>query len=178
MVEVKVKGVFSEKPTTRHTLILEDDSRRILSVSVGLPEAQAIVLALKKIRFSPPLMFDFIVSLLVEMSAKPVRVEIIAHRNEGYYAQFIFQVADRLKYIECRPSDGVTLALRCDIPVLVQDELLKTVSSVSAARNRKSRTVHLPPLDYAEADEIKDVIEYSSAEEFWRKIKTYERGGL
>ena len=172
MVEVKVKGIVSERPSTRYALILEDGNHRVLSVFIGRPEAQAVVLALKKVRFAPPLIYDFIFSCFTEMSVKPIRMEIIAHRNESYYVQFIIQAGERLKYIECRPSDGVALALCCGVPILVQDELMKTAAPIAVSRRRKEKPAHRPPLTYAESDEIKEAIEDLSAEDFWRRIKT------
>ena len=172
MVEVKVKGIASEKSSTRHVLLLEDNVHRTLSISIGLPEAQAVILTLKKVRFSPPLIYDFVSSLLPELAVKPLRVEIIAHRNNSYYAQFVIQLGDRLKYLECRPSDGVALALRCEVPVLVQEGLMEARPPVTVPRRRKQRPSRISPLTGAEVDEIKEEIEGLSAEEFWRRVKT------
>ena len=175
MVEVKVKGIVSEKSSRRYNLLLEDKDRRVILFSLGLLEAQTVILELKKINPDQPVIYGLITSLLSELSARLIRVEIVARRNDEYLTQLVVQLDDRLKYFECRPSEGVILALRHEVPVFVQEDLMKEASAVFVARRRNKKDsggTDLQPLNEDEAENIIRDIETLSTEEFWRKVKT------
>lgn len=97
---------------------------RLLPIAVGEFEAAAIQMRLGGERPLRPISYDLFASLLDELSV-PVR-RIVIHSVEGqiFHAVAVVEREGRLREIDCRPSDGVALALRTGAPVYVTGELL------------------------------------------------------
>jgi bifunctional DNase/RNase len=43
-----------------------------------------------------------------------------------YYAQLVLSADHHKEYLDCRPSDGIALALRADVPIFVDENVLTT----------------------------------------------------
>ena len=54
-----------------------------------------------------------------------------------YYAQLTLSTDNHVEHIDCRPSDGIALALRADVPIFVDESVF-----VSAGQ----KTEDLPPM--------------------------------
>jgi len=171
MVEVRVKRIIFDRSSGKSLLILEDTTHQILPVAIGLLEAQLIILALRKTSFSPSLFYQFIPELFAELSFQPLRVEIITQQKNDYYTQFVLQARDKIRYIKCRLSDGILLALGCEIPILVPADLLKSSSTTLFRTKKKQRSVPTFPLTEEEANRLKMEIESLNPEEFWQRIR-------
>lgn len=89
-------------------------------------EGVAIQWALDGVPFDRPMTHDMLRDVVAAMGdAKEVRVTEL--RDTTFYAELV--VTDRTgadQTISCRPSDGVALAVRATIPILVAEELLTT----------------------------------------------------
>lgn len=98
---------------------------RLLPIAVGEFEAAAIQMQLGGERPLRPISYDLFASLLDEL-AVPVR-RVVIHSVEGqvFHAVAVVEREGRLREIDCRPSDGVALALRTDAPVYITGELLE-----------------------------------------------------
>lgn len=97
---------------------------RLLPIAVGEFEAAAIQMQLSGERPLRPISYDLFASFLDELSV-PVR-RVVIHSVEGqvFHAVTIVERDGRLREVDCRPSDGVALALRTDASIFVTGELL------------------------------------------------------
>jgi bifunctional DNase/RNase len=97
---------------------------RLLPIAVGEFEAAAIQMQLSGERPLRPISYDLFASFLDELSV-PVR-RVVIHSVEGqvFHAVAVVERESRLREIDCRPSDGVALALRTDAPIFISGELL------------------------------------------------------
>lgn len=135
LVEVTVVKVSpylrAEKPLM---WLCEKDAEapRLLPIAVGEFEAAAIQMQLGGERPLRPISYDLFASLLDELSM-PVR-RVVIHSVEGqvFHAVAVVERKGRLREIDCRPSDGVALALRTDAPVYITGELLELAGISSA----------------------------------------------
>jgi len=112
---------------TLATLRLREASGvRQLPIFCGISEATSIQWALEGVHLTRPMTHDMLRDVVTAMGdAKEVRITEL--RETTFYAELI--VTDRTgadQTISCRPSDGVALAVRAGIPILVAEALLTT----------------------------------------------------
>ena len=171
MVKVEVTGVLLDKTNNTPILLLEDEEKRRLFIVVGLFEAQSILFALQNIKVERPLTHDLIKMLIEEFGGKPLRIEIVDIRDNIYFAQLIIQFNGRLKSISCRPSDGVAIALRCDIPVFVHKDIMNRCSVKKGSLSVSEGKGEERPIGIREVKEFKERLERLTPEEFWEKLR-------
>lgn len=94
-----------------------------IPIIIGSSEAQSIVIALEKIPAPRPLSHDIFTSITKEFDIN-IKELLIYEYNEGiFFAKMICENGDKIKEIECRPSDGIAIALRLDIPIYTTSDI-------------------------------------------------------
>lgn len=79
---------------------------------------------------SRPLTHDFIVNILNDLEASPIRVVIPRLENDTYYGELeIKSSAGSIVRVDCRPSDAMVLATKLQIPIYVEENVLAQVAS-------------------------------------------------
>jgi bifunctional DNase/RNase len=115
-----------EKLALPHVHLHEIDGDRKMWFLCRVPEGAAIQWALEGVQLERPMTHDMLRDVVAAMGdAKEVRVTEL--RDTTFYAELV--VTDRTgaeQAISCRPSDGVALAVRAHIPILVAEALLAT----------------------------------------------------
>jgi uncharacterized protein len=113
-------------------LLRQPESNQIVPIWVGMSEAQAILRTLHGIQMPRPLTHDLIGSLLSQLDVKVVEVAVHDLRDGIYYGRVQLQRAgeDKLIDVDCRPSDGIALALLTRSPVRVAAKLLVDVPGI------------------------------------------------
>ena len=115
-----------EKLTLPHVHLTEVDGTRRMWFLCRPPEGTAIQWALEGVHLERPMTHDMLRDVVAAMGdAKEVRITEL--RDTTFYAELV--VTDRARAeqtISCRPSDGVALAVRAQIPILVAEPLLTT----------------------------------------------------
>jgi bifunctional DNase/RNase len=116
---------------------------RVLEFGIGPAEAAAIAMALQGVRQPRPMTHDFIANLLGVLDDVSVLRVIITKREfptelarqlaDGgavllggtgtFYAELELRHRDRVITVDCRPSDGIAVALRLGVPIVAADEL-------------------------------------------------------
>lgn len=106
-------------------LLQEPDGGRRLCVFVGAWEATSIAYALHGLETPRPLTHDFVGNLLGALQdvVTPERVVITRLENETFYAQLELASEGKTIPVDCRPSDGVAVAVRLGLPIFVAQEL-------------------------------------------------------
>ena len=51
---------------------------------------------------------------------------LVSIEDGVYYAQLVLSADHHREFIDCRPSDGIALALRADIPIFVDKDVLES----------------------------------------------------
>ncbi len=174
MVKVKVEGVVLNLLSNSPVVILKSAEGKVLPIVVGIFEAQAILLILEEATFPRPLTHDLLKNVIEILGYRFIRLEIPAVKNNVYYANMIVQKGKSTKSIDCRPSDGIALALRFKAPIFVEEKLLAKVEIMKYyAGNKKfvKATDLSKPIGKKEVEKFRKVIENMSAKEFWEKLK-------
>ena len=132
MIEFIVSDIRNaQAPSEAYALILkEKQGERMLPVLIGMNEAKAIVLEMNKMKLKRPTPHDLFLNLS-EMCKVYAGYVVIHKFEEGiFYADIHFRRKNGEVFtIDSRTSDAVVLALKCHIPIYVEDEVLETYYS-------------------------------------------------
>lgn len=160
MIKVTIEGVVLDLKSNLPIIILKDEKQRVLPISVGIFEAQAIAFALEKMRIPRPLTHDLISSIIEEFGANLVRIEITELKGNTYFAQLILRTkeSEEIK-IDSRPSDAIAIALRLKAPIYAEESLL-------IRKDIQSR-----PIDENEVKQFKEMLSKLTPNAFWKYLK-------
>ncbi len=125
MKEVKVKGLAFDKRNNTPVVILEiPDSPLVLPIWIGSCEAFALSLAIQKAEFPRPLTHDLILNVISAFNGIPEKIFIDSLEDNTYRAKLILKVDDKTMEIDCRPSDGIVMATKKDLPIYTTEEII------------------------------------------------------
>lgn len=113
------------KPS-HYALILEDTvSKRRIPLIIGVSEAQAIAIAMEKMKPNRPQTHDLFQQTILQLKAK--LVEVLIHRLEKdiFYANIILETESGILEIDARPSDAIALAVRFGCSVFATVEVIE-----------------------------------------------------
>ena len=132
MVVLKVSPYLRAEQPLMWLCEKDSPQPRLLPIAVGEFEAAAIQMQLSGDRPLRPIPHDLLASLLGELTIPVRRVVIHSVQGQAFVASAVVERGGRLRELDCRPSDGVALALRTEAPVYITRELLDRVSLSSA----------------------------------------------
>ncbi len=128
-IVLQVVGLVQGTTDGSYSLLLqEENGTRRLPVLIGSFEAQAIALAVENKKLSRPLTHDLFEEVII-LSGLNIKEVLIHNLSEGvFYANLVFEKDGKDHKIDCRPSDGIAIALRMDIPILITAAIMDSVS--------------------------------------------------
>ncbi len=131
MVEVIIDSVRVSLTNQQRIVVLREvDTERYLPIWIGPYEAEAITIALQEIEVSRPQTHDLLKNVLNHLSARLLRVEVLALREDVFYGNLVVDVKGQIVNIDSRPSDALALAVRAHVPILVAREVLDAAGIV------------------------------------------------
>lgn len=129
MIKVQLIDVLFDELTQMGIILLEEiteaENRRVLPIWIGMFEAQAIMFKLQNLFFPRPLTHDLLKNCIEQLSGKIEQVVITKIKENTYYAEIHILQNDKKVIIDSRPSDAVALAVRCDVPIYVEEEVMQ-----------------------------------------------------
>ncbi len=132
MVEVEVAGVKVDLRSNSPVLLLQELTApyRVVPIFIGVPEANAIDLAIANVDPPRPLTHDLACTLLDVLDARISQVVVTEVRNGTYYAE-ITLIANGIEHrVSARPSDSVALAIRSGAAIFVDDAVMNSEGTV------------------------------------------------
>ena len=127
-MRVLALGLDAERGTPLLLVAETGGRRRAVPLSIGVPEAVAIQLALRGVRPPRPPTHQLIIEVVTALGTRLDHVEITALRDNIFHADLVF--ADDRR-VSARPSDAVALALHAGRPIQAADELLDLVGTTA-----------------------------------------------
>lgn len=160
MIRVKIEGVVLDLKSNLPIIVLKDEKNRVLPISVGIFEAQAIAFALEKVHISRPLTHDLASSIIEKLGSTLQRIEITDLKGNTYFAHLILKSkeGEEIK-IDSRPSDAIAIALRLHAPIYVNESLLLT------------KEIRSKPIDEAEIKEFREMLDKLTPNILWKYLK-------
>ncbi|MGA2917330.1 bifunctional nuclease family protein [Methanoregula sp.] len=129
-VRCEVKGVFMaiSDAATVPLVILTDGSNHLLPIFIGIWEAVSINSAKNHELLPRPFTHDLFLDMCARFSITVRFLQIDSIEDGVYYAQLVLVNDGHEEYIDCRPSDGIALALRGDVPIFVDESVLTSAA--------------------------------------------------
>ncbi len=125
MIEVKINGLFITQSQANGVILKELHGDRTLPIIIGEYEAQSIALGLENIKPPRPITHDLTLSILQTLGAKLERIVVTELKNNTYYAVIHIRHEMELYEVDSRPSDAIALAVRENIPIFVEEEVME-----------------------------------------------------
>ncbi|MEW6718868.1 MAG: bifunctional nuclease family protein [Thermodesulfobacteriota bacterium] len=145
--EMVVAGVTVDPMTKSPIVILRDrESRLALPIWIGMVEANAIIVVIEGVEIARPLTHDLLKSILERTGTSLRRIEITEIRDNTYYALLHLEREGVVFTVDSRPSDAIALALRCGVPIMVAEEVLRNalpIENLDGAPEGKDKLTEL-----------------------------------
>ena len=117
------------------TLVETEPPARSLAFPVGLPEGTALAQALQRVEGRRPMTHELFAQVLRRAGIDVVAVHLVGREGGNLLAELDLMTPGGRERVDCRPSDGLVLALRGPVPapVLVDERLLVEAGDVAPA---------------------------------------------
>lgn len=139
-----------------------------LPIKIGMVEAAAIGMGLNDDQTSRPITHDLLGAVIDALDSRVERVEVVSVSDTTFYAQLCLRRTDgELRCVDCRPSDGIALALRTDAPIFVEETVINAASLPDFGAIREEEQT-------AEMERFHNFLEDISPDDFLAEIGTMD----
>lgn len=130
LIEMTIKGLMVDPTTSTPIVVLKDkDGDRLLSIWVGIFEANAIALQIENIAPPRPMTHDLLRNLIANLDGRVDRVIVSDLKDNTFFASIHLTVSGERVIVDARPSDAIALALRTKSPILVEESVIDSAQS-------------------------------------------------
>ncbi|HOM67477.1 MAG TPA: bifunctional nuclease family protein [Brevefilum fermentans] len=131
MIEVEIDSVRVSLTNQQRIVILKQvDKERYLPIWIGLYEAEAITIALQDIQIARPQTHDLLKTLIQSLNGRLIQVEVSSLSDDVFYGNLVIEIDGKRKFVDCRPSDALALAVRMNAPILVAEDVMAQASII------------------------------------------------
>jgi hypothetical protein len=115
------------------TLVESEPPMRVLVFPVGLPEGTAMAQALRRMDSRRPMTHELMMQVLQRARIDVIAVRLTGRDEGNLLAELDLMSPAGRERVDCRPSDGIVLALRMPVPapILVDERLLEESGDVA-----------------------------------------------
>ena len=142
MVEVNIEFLTVD-PNSRIPVVVlkekEGETKRILLIWIGEPEAFAIDNHLKQVEVPRPMTHDLLKTVIDTFSVKVNSVCITAIEDITFYALVKLELNGKEYEIDSRPSDALALAIRSEVPIYVEEEVIEENGFIEKESSKDSK---------------------------------------
>ena len=163
MVELYVSEILARASGDRTYIMMlqEKDGMRKLPVLIGPLEATAVAFVKKNANGGQSLMTHDLFRNFSMACGYALKCATIYKIEEGtFYSNLLFDSGEAMVKIEARISDAVAVAMRCDAPIYIEDELLNMLCIKEEWENAFSI-----PITLAGTDTLREVMERAVKDE-------------
>lgn len=121
-----IQGVYISQTEQGNapTVLLQVADSHYIPIYIGLWEAISINNALNQETLPRPITHDLFPELFARFALSVVSLHIDSLDDGVFFANLIIKQGDREEMLDCRPSDGIAIALRVDAPILVASDVV------------------------------------------------------
>ncbi|VDR40571.1 Uncharacterised ACR, COG1259 [Tsukamurella paurometabola] len=161
-----VAGIRMDPPQNDPVLLLREVSGpRYLPIWIGQGEATAIAIKLQGVEPRRPLTHDLIADLLETLGRSLTEVRITGLQEGTFFADLVL---DGDQTVSARPSDSVAMAVRLEVPIFAEEEVLAEAGLLLPDEEIDAETTDSgeePPAD-EEVEAFKEFLDSISADDF------------
>ncbi|RMF83853.1 MAG: bifunctional nuclease family protein [Nitrospinota bacterium] len=122
--------VFDQSKGAAVITLIDDTGKKALPLLIGIAEALAIFRELNRYASPRPMIYDLFKNVLDGLQVSVDRVVIDSLQDETYYANIYMHTNGTVIVADARPSDGIVLALKAQVPIYVVDGVLKDAEEI------------------------------------------------
>jgi uncharacterized protein len=120
------KIIIDERRQDQIIVLREKGGTRQFPIVIGFLEASSIKMQLSGVAAPRPMTHDLLVTMAQQLGAKIERLTVDDLIENTFHAKLVLKKADGAEVvIDCRPSDGVALAVRAQVPIFVEEVVFK-----------------------------------------------------
>ena len=176
MIETVVESIRVSLVTQHRVVILREvGGDRHLPIWIGRFEAEAIAMVLQGVDAARPLPYDLFTNVLGELDTTIERIVVNDLNQDVFYASIVLDRSGSTVQIDSRPSDAIAVAVRADVPILV-DESVMDRAGITMGDDAEDEPAGRRPFDEPEGpiDEeglsaFRDFIDTLDLDDFGRK---------
>lgn len=166
MKEMSIESVRLSLMNYQRVVILrEKGSDRYLPIWIGPSEADAIAVRLQDVAVARPLTHDLLKNLIEQLGGRVAYIVVNDLSNDTFFARIILDMNGETVEIDSRPSDAIALAVRVDVPIYAEENVLDSAGVLLDEQGEgddETITQRSKPVDPAELERLgafKDFIE-------------------
>jgi uncharacterized protein len=125
LIKMEVKTVTADQGGNFLILLMDDEEKKVLPISIGPLEAQAIAIVLQGEAPPRPLTHDLLKTICDNLGGTLEKIVITDIRESTFYAEIYLQQNGKTAIIDSRPSDAIALALRFDAPIFMATKMVE-----------------------------------------------------
>lgn len=125
--------VISDTSEQQIIVLKERSGARQFPIVIGMAEAWAIDRRVKNIMTPRPLTHDLLANVIRELDAELEKIVVHDLREHTFYAKLVIRHDGALLEIDSRPSDAIALGVASDVPIYVEDSVLRQVCESTEA---------------------------------------------
>lgn len=137
MVPARIEGMGVDPGNGNLIVMLKAENELILPVVIGALETQNIMVHLSGEKPPRPLGPDLFYNTLELLGVKVLRLEIVELKDGTFYGRLVLEHRGMEYEIDCRPSDGIALAIRAGAPILIAEQVLEQAGVKESQLNRQ-----------------------------------------
>ncbi len=120
-LEITIHGLYMDPTDGSATVLLggTEDVERVLPIMIGPAEARAIAIGVEHVPVPRPGTHDLLLASLEACHSRLLGVDIVALTEGTFLAELRIQTEHGIERVDARPSDGIALAVRAEVPVAV-----------------------------------------------------------
>jgi bifunctional DNase/RNase len=124
-LEIKIHGLYMDPSDGSATVLLGgiEDVERVLPIMIGPAEARAIAIGVEHVPMPRPGTHDLLLASLDACRARLVGVDIVGLSQGTFLAELRIETENGIERVDARPSDGIALAVRAEVPVAVDRDV-------------------------------------------------------
>lgn len=138
MLQMKVSGIALDPFTNTPIVILKDTTNeKTLPIWIGFMEASSIAMELEKTPRIRPITHDLVRNLIEKLGFLVSKIEVTDLRDDTFYASMHLKREAEEYVLDARPSDAIAIALRCDSPIFVNEEVIEKSKSIGIDEDKE-----------------------------------------
>ena len=131
MIELVIDSIRVNLRNYQRVVILKEKDRdRYLPIWIGMTEADAIAFRLQEVTVARPQTHDLLSNVIGELGGVVEQVVVNDLSNDIFFARIRLRQDGREVEIDSRPSDAIALAVRAQVPIYADEQVLEKAGVV------------------------------------------------
>ncbi len=117
--------VICETRESQFIVLRERNGARVLPIMIGINEAMAIDRRVNGVQLPRPLTHDLLGNVIESLAGELEKIVINDIQQHTFYAKLVIRHGGELIEVDSRPSDAIALGAAGDVPIYVEDHVLR-----------------------------------------------------